>query len=587
MFRPFGRLLVAVCAAFSVSSGAGLAQSPAPAAVRTALLPPAWLQAFDVHAGTVQTLSVPAAPGPSVGIDVVFAGRPVTLELVPFDVRSASFQLWTRTASGLLPVPAPAATTYRGSVVGEPASAVAATLAGGSLTAYVRCGSGELWIVQPLRDAFAGAPPAAHVVFRGTDSLPRNGRCGVAPGAGRLSPPSGGLDAQYLCDLALEADYPLFLLNGNSVAATQNDVLGIVNAVDLIFGTDVQVHFVVTQMVVDAVPDVYTTSNASALLSEFQNHWNNVHGSIPRDVAHLFSGRAIGAASGGTVGMALVGVVCDTGNGYGLSETRWSTNYAYRVGVTAHELGHNFNATHCDGQPACSLMCSLIGGCAGNPGSFSAPEQAQIVAFRQTASCLVMQPTVPVITSAQPNQVATVSPPLVTLAGNGFLGTTMVTVGSQPVTAGITVLSDTQMRFPPPVGLPLGSHPVSVTNPAGTSNPTALAYAAANPCQVVVPAAVFGGATFVWRMGGWPNDYGFLGLSLQHTTSPLLGQSILDGFLLIWHGGLDARGMATLSVGVPSGLLTGFTVYSQLLDLDPAMNTLRSVSSVPGTWIPF
>ena len=327
---------------------------------------------------------------------------------------------------------------------------------------------------------------------------------------------------------ALEADHPLYLQNGSSVAATQNDVLGIVNAVDLIFTTDVQVHFVVSQLIIDAVPDPYTTSNAPALLTEFQNQWNGAYGAVQRDVAHLFSGRAIGAASGGTIGFAMVGVVCNLPYAYGLSQTHWSSNYAYRVGLTAHELGHNFNASHCDGQAACSVMCSTISGCSGNVSSFSANERAQIIAFRQTASCLLLQSTVPVIATATPAQFATVNPPLITLAGTGFYGTTAVTIGSQQVTTGITVVSDAQMRFTPPPGLPLGSQPVSVTNPAGTSNAVALTVTASNPCQVVVPTASFGGATLIWRMGGWPNDHGLLGVSLINSTSPVLDWASLS-----------------------------------------------------------
>ncbi len=550
-------------------------------------MPPVWLRALDVHAGTVQSLAVPVVPPALVGIDVTFAGQVHTLELAPFDVRSPSFQLLERGAFGLQPVTAPAATTFRGAVVGEAGSAVAASIDGGTLRAYVRRGNGELWIVQPLSDVLAGAPAAAHAVFRGADSAPANGRCGVTDGARPVTPMMGGIDVTYLCDLALEADHPLFVINGSNLAATQNDVLGVVNAIDLIYRTDVQVTLQVSQLIVDSVPDAYTSNVAGTLLTQFRGHWNANYGGITRDVAHLFSGRPLGANSGGTIGIAYVGVVCDLPNAYGVSQTRWSANFAYRVGLTAHELGHNFNASHCDGQPTCSIMCSVVGGCTNNPGAFSVNEQAQIIAYRQNANCLVLQATMPQITSATPSQMATVNPPLVTLTGSGFLGTTLATVGGQPVTSTITVVSDTTLRFVPPAGLPLGIHPVSVTNPAGTSNATLVWYTGANPCQVLVPPAIYGGATMPWKMGGWANDYGYLGLSWVNTTTPFLGLPLLDGFLVLWQGPLDARGMATFSVTVPPGLLTGFTFYSQLLDVIPAGPSLRSVSTTPGTWIVF
>lgn len=572
-----------VCAAFACAAGlvaqGGVAPTPS-------LLPPAWLQTFAVHAGTAQHLRVPPTPAPHAAVDVVLGGRLVTLDLAPVELRAPGFAMFARTANGLLALPAGSADTWRGTVLGDAASAVAATLTGGSLRAYVREGSGQLWVVQPLRDAFPAAAAATHVVFRGGDCAPLPGRCGVAAAAVAV-PPAGGEDVQYVCELALEADYALFQYHGGSATAVQADVLGIVNAVDLIFDHDVQVHFQVTQLIVDSAPDPYTSSNANTLLAELRTNWNNNQGGVARDVAHLFSGRAIGAASGGTIGIAYVGTVCNLASAYGLSETHWTTNYAYRVAVTAHEFGHNFNAVHCDGQAACSLMCSVVGGCAGNSGAFSAGEQQQIVAYRATATCLAAQATLPAIASASPASFATVHPPLVTLNGSGFIGTTVVQVGPQQLTSGFQVLSDAQLRLTPPAGLPLGNHAVTVTNPAGTSNASPLLYTASNPCEVVVPSATYGGAMFEWRMGGWPNDAAFLLIGWSNATAPWLGQQLLNGYLLVWNGSLDQQGLATLAVTVPSGLLTGFTVYSQLVDIDPVTATLRSVSTIPGSWIVF
>jgi hypothetical protein len=585
------RLAAATSFLLTLLAGAVRAQA-APAEVAgpaVALLPPAWRAAFDVAAGTVQSLAVReavAVPG-ATEVDVVLGGAAHTLELHRFDVRAASFQLWLRTPAGAVPTAAPDPGTFRGTLRGEPGSAVAATVRGTSVTAYVRRADGTLWIVQPLADAVAGAPATTHVVFRGADGTAAGGRCGVEalPPATPAPAAAGGNDAWYVCELALEADHPLFLLNGGSVAATQTDVLGVVNAVDLIFRNDVQVHFVVSHVVVDTAPDPYTTNVAPTLLAQFQGQWNASHAALSRDLAHLFTGRPLAANSNGTIGYAFVGVVCDQTNGYGVSQTRWSANYAYRVGVTAHELGHGFNASHCDAQSQCSVMCSIIGGCSGNTGALSATERAEIVQYRAGVTCLQLQQTVPQITSATPTQIATVDPPLVTLGGNGFLGATQVTVGSVAVTTGLQVVGDTQLRFTPPVGLPLGFHPVSVTNAAGTGNSSVLWYVGSNPCKVLVPAAVAGGTPFPWRMGGMPNDLGLLGVSFHGTSSPFLGSALLDGFLLLWSGPLDARGMATLTLPVPAGLLEGFTVFSQLLDVVPATNTLRSASATPGTAI--
>jgi hypothetical protein len=118
-----------------------------------------------------------------------------------------------------------------------------------------------------------------------------------------------------------------------------------------------------------------------------------------------------------------------------------------------------------------------------------------------------------------------------------------------------------------------------------TSNPLLVTYAAADPAQLLVPAAALGGNTLTWTMGGWPGDTGYLGISFVSTTSPFFGLTLLDGFLPLWIGTLDARGMASLTVPVPAGLLAGIPVFSQLLDENAGQGTLRSVSNVRATLV--
>ncbi|MFN6145231.1 MAG: M12 family metallo-peptidase [Planctomycetota bacterium] len=582
MPRPFAAFL-RLAAPFA----ACLALLPAQSAGQPALLPPAAAQAFGVQAGTLQSLTLPANPVGLVGVPMVLAGAPVLLEVAPFDVRSQGFQLWVRAGDQLTEVtPPPAVTTWRGAIAGEVGSAVAATIDNGSLTAYVRRGSGDVWVVQPLRAVVPGAAATAHAVFRGADTLPHPGFCGVTQGAAP-APAGGGEDIVYACELALEADFPLFQANLSSIANTQNDVLGVVNAVDLIYRNDVQIDLTVSQLVVNSTPDPYTSSVAGTLLSQFQQRWTTTYAAVPRDVAHLMTGRNVGQASGGTIGLAYVGAVCNPSFGYGLSQTRFSANFGLRVAVTAHELGHNFNATHCDGQAGCAIMCSSAGGCTGIVNTFSAGERAQITAFRSSAPCLTAQPSTPQLTSVTPNTFLTVNPPIVTINGTGLFGVNLVTIGGTAITAGITVVSDTQVRLVPPVGLSLGPQLLSVANSAGTSNSQLVVVNPANPCLVFVPSATFGGANLAWRMGGWAGDPALLGVGFVNTTSPFLGQQLMDGFLTIWSGVLDNRGLANLAIVLPPGLLTGFTFYSQLLDIDPVTGGLRSASTLPSTWIVF
>ncbi|MFN3244735.1 MAG: zinc-dependent metalloprotease family protein [Planctomycetota bacterium] len=573
------RLLVrlAVCLGFAASA---LAQAPHPSP-RRAQAPPRLLDALSVRSGAVAKLTFDPAVDRSLELDLGGVRR--RLVVAPHDLRGPDYQLLERRGGALVPVEAGPTTTFRGAIDGRPGSRVALHVDAGSIRALVVDGD-RSWAVQPLRDVDDAADPSLHVVYRGADVQQGFGHCGVAAlaaGAGTTVQP----DSVYECELALEADHALFLLNTSNTLATQNEVLGVLNAVDVIFQNDLTVTFQVPQLVVDVTPDPYTTSVASQLLGELQTAWNTTYAAVPRDVVHLFSGRAIGAASGGTVGFAYDATVCDPANAYGLSETRWSANFALRAGLVAHELGHNFGASHCDLTPACSLMCSAIGQCSGVTASFGATAVGEMQAYLQSVGCLTVVPTVPQISSASPALVATVAPPMVTLGGSGFLGTTTVTIGGQPLVGGFTVLSDTQLCFTPPAGLPLGVQMATVSNPAGTSNATFLVYQASDPCQLVVPDITQANAPFTWRLGGWPNGTGYLGVSLVDSNVPLQGFPVLSQFLTLWSGPLDARGMATVTVPQVPALLSGFPFYSQLIDGVTGTGTVRSASLVYRTLV--
>jgi hypothetical protein len=570
------RLAASAVATFLSLAAVTAQRQPAAVPFRVLPAPPSLCQQFDVVAGTVQDLQLPPGNPTALSVEVSLGGTRVRIQLTQHEVRTPNFQLWERGANGTVLLPTPGCVTYRGEVAGDGGSEVAATLVGGSLTAFVREGDEDLWVVQPVRDVQPTAGAAVHFVFRSLDNVNLPVNCGVVTG------PIGNLPG-----FALEADFPFFQLNGSNVTATQNDVTGIVNAMDVIYRRDTQISLQVSQLFVDSVPDPYTTNSPGTLLNQFGNFWNANRGAVARDLAHLFTGRNIGAASGGTIGVAFLSTVCNLGAAYGISQSRFSANYSWRVGVTAHEIGHNFGAGHCDGASPCNIMCSGVGGCGNNQASFGATEQAQIIAYRQSVGCLTQQLTVPQITGTNPVQIETWRAPLVTLTGSGFVGTNLVTVAGQPITTGIQVVSDTQLRFTPPSGLPLGVHTFTVTNSAGSSNVAAFIYQAVNPCEMYVPGNVLGGTNLTWQMGGLANDFGYLLVSLASTTSPFQGFPLLDGASVLWAGGLDTRGMASFTIPVPANVLHLVRVYSQLLAIQNGTLLARSTSGVLSTLVVF
>jgi len=426
-----------------------------------------------------------------------------------------------------------------------------------------------------------GAAPALHVVYRQAANKPARGVCGVtAPSQPVPAGGTAGTDGVYATQIAIEADPSFYQQNGSNTTTTQNDIVTVMNAVDLIYRRDVLVGWVVTQILVVTSSDPYSTNDASTLLDQMRGRWNSVYGGVTRDTAHLFTGRNLGS----TIGIAFVGVICNLSYGYGLSESRYIPNLSYRTSLTAHELGHNYNAGHCDASAPCNIMCSSNGGC-DSIFSFGPNETPTILSFRNSRPCLSNLAVPPQVSAISPSTVKSWRPALVNVSGIGLNGANRVDFGPVAATTGLTVANYTAMTVQPPAGLPLGALPLTVTTPDGVSNPVTLTVIAANPCEQFIPTTVAGGTTATWTMGGWPFDYAFTLLSLTPTLVAIPGGTFLRDGLVLWSGPLDDRGIASFSVQVPAGVLSGVQFYTQMLDLNLSTMALRSASTVSATTI--
>ena len=98
---------------------------------------------------------------------------------------------------------------------------------------------------------------------------------------------------------------------------------------------------------------------------------------------------------GGIIGIAWLGVVCQSvdfpsqGYGYGLSQSDFNGNFNSATDLTAHELGHNWNADHCD-CPSHTMHRFSTSANVFNP-TETIPA---IASFRDSATCLVESCTV-------------------------------------------------------------------------------------------------------------------------------------------------------------------------------------------------
>ncbi|HJM39915.1 MAG TPA: M12 family metallo-peptidase [Planctomycetota bacterium] len=378
----------------------------------------------NFFAWSLQSLELPSNPVDDFQVrlvlDEVFDTE---LLLTKYSVRSQNFVAYEQREDGkLYAIETPEIRTYRGVIAGIPGSTVSASLRKTGLHARIDLGDGSpVRMVQPLSDFDGSAVSDVHVIYNTADMVPddkwvmaeslippnyqsdpvspfNGGNHGGshAPGSGNnqhVSPGSlnGNQRADKTVELAVDADYKYFQSNGNSSNNTIADIEDVINDVEAIYQNDVSICYDITTVIVrtSSGSDPYTSNNSSTLLNQFRAEWNSNQGSVQRDFAQLFTGRSI---SGSVIGIAWLGVVCNSGYGYSMVQSKYTNNMSRRVSLSAHELGHNWNADHCcsscSGCGSCHIMCPCNGGCSGNVSKFGSSSISSINSHKNSRNCL-------------------------------------------------------------------------------------------------------------------------------------------------------------------------------------------------------
>jgi len=347
--------------------------------------------ALRVSDFTTVDLAVPQFGTPDEAVlRVRLGGVDHDLVVTRFSMRSRDFRLLTTGADGQLrEVAADEPITFRGTSIQDRDAAVRLSILDGRVEGTIALSNGTKWGIYPMSDIVVEAPISRHVVYQSSDIYPTNKRCpvndaGEAPHEGEGE---GGVRGTGLkiADLAIEVDNPYYVLLGSNVQAVLNDVEATMNNVETIYENDTDITYEITTIHIwtDAA-DPYSGTVASGILNQFQAYWNSNFSGIRRDVAHMFTGTNLNDP---VIGIAQLSVICNISNAYGLVQSRWSLNGVTRACLSAHELGHNWSAGHCDGNPNCNIMCSGLGGCSGDCGSFGT-SVTSIVNFRNSRGCL-------------------------------------------------------------------------------------------------------------------------------------------------------------------------------------------------------
>lgn len=302
---------------------------------------------------------------------------------------------------------APDVTCFRGTVAGDPSGWAAITFTTGGALGTVET-RGERLQLAPVDAALrAGAGPL--VAFSSADEAAQAASpfgCGVDADSEHLLDPNGPrprlpreatpqgvtIDAQRKTfNIAIDCDYEMYTHFSSNLANATAYVVSLMNVVSLVYQRDLEAELLVPYLNFwTTVSDPYTGATTGAQLPEFRTWWNTNRTGVSRNLAHLLSGRSLGG------GIAYVGVLCSSTNGYGVSAIDASYTYptntsTWDVSVVAHELGHNFGSYHthsCNWQalgylPTNALIDSCQtgeGGCL-SPSPHVPPDKGTIMSY--------------------------------------------------------------------------------------------------------------------------------------------------------------------------------------------------------------
>ena len=306
------------------------------------------LRALNLTDVDVQTLDVPVEVRPAL-IEFEVDGLPFSMDIRPKSIRTAEYVLLVDVGGEML-VEAPSEPrTFRGELLEDPGSIVAGSLMHDGLYAKVMFTSGEMYWIEPLANRVPGARADQYAVYDQADVLPSYGVCGTDTSdhigfvetGGETLAAGGQLE---ITELGVDADFDFYQDHNSNVNHTTDRMELVINTMNTQYETEVGITHAISAAIVRTTSGApYTSTNPSTLLSQFRNHWNNAQSGLRRDVAELFTGKNL---DGSVIGIAYLGVIC-TSSGYNVVQSDCCGSLACATDLSAHELGHNWNAGHC------------------------------------------------------------------------------------------------------------------------------------------------------------------------------------------------------------------------------------------------
>ncbi len=279
------------------------------------------------------------------------------LELYSVNLRSPDYRVRVLTANGIEEQQDDETKTYYGYLVDRPGSEVRVTIKDDFLYGFVQDGENTVYF-EPANRFQDNLTEGEVILYRPDQVIERTMTCAHSEQAKKQNSntnnnpsltPAGDC---WELDLAIASDFSYYQDRGSDVSAVTAYTLGVMNNVAnnyQLSGTtnfDDGVEFLIIENFIVATSggDPWTAStNPNDLLPDFRD-WGNAGGfTSTYDLGQLWSNRDF---DGTTVGLAYrsVNVICSNSRYHILED--YTTNAAQLRVLTAHEIGHNFGATH-------------------------------------------------------------------------------------------------------------------------------------------------------------------------------------------------------------------------------------------------
>jgi hypothetical protein len=269
------------------------------------------------------------------------------IRLTPRDLRSSRYRAEETDKDGLKLLEKGFITTYKGRVSGKENSNVRINLSAENIEGYI-VSDGETFYLESAKKFAKSATANDVVVFRSQDLVkPETFDCPLDV-VTKISRGKDFLQSQItpnvlsvrVLELATEADFDFVNSMGGSNQA-DSEILSTLNMVEGVYEQELGLTIDVVYQHTWTTADPYPNSGASAILATFKNYWNANFTEISRDTAHIWTAKSNSLNQG----LSYLNVICNSPqSAYGLSGKldMLPTKYI----LTAHEIGHNFAATH-------------------------------------------------------------------------------------------------------------------------------------------------------------------------------------------------------------------------------------------------